>query len=155
MISQAFKKFTALSSLLFLFFVFPVFALAQAANSGTNPTPNVVDVSARDTPAPSKAIIYVCTSGAAGECTFAELIEAVKHLVSWGVTFALGFSVIVIAWAGYKFMISGANPKERTEAKNMFLKVAIGMGYILGAWLIVTLILNGLSVKPAVPKFLK
>ena len=108
-----------------------------------------------ENPAPKGALVYICTGGEPGECTFADLIAAVKHIVDFGAKFALGFSVVVIAVAGGKYMIYADNQSKRTEANKMLLKVVYGIGYILAAWLIVTLILKGLEVRGVANEILK
>jgi hypothetical protein len=91
-----------------------------------------------------KGITYICNNGAPGECTFNDVVEAIKHIVNWGIQFALLFSIIIIAYAGYLYMISGDSPGERAKANKMFVSVAKGIFFALGAWLIVTLITNAL-----------
>jgi len=110
-------------SILFLFFApFLVFAEDTGASGG---------------------FVYEC-SGKPGECDFNDLIGAVQKAVTWGSTFAIAFSVVVIAYAGFMYMTSGANPGQRTKANEMLKKVAIGISLILAAWLIVSLITNSL-----------
>lgn len=117
-----------LTLLAFLFYL-PVFSNAQSS-------------------APNTGITYECVNGTIyGNCTFADLIAAIKKITDYGAKFALMFSVVVIAYAGFRYMISGDNQGERTKANKMLLSVAWGVGYILAAWLIVTLILSGLGVK--------
>ena len=119
--------------------LFPVFTYAQ------NNTPPTTPV--------KTGITYDCaneTGRAPGDCNFQDLVRATKRVVDFGVVFTLEFSVIVIAYAGFKYMISGDNPGERKKANEMLRKVAIGIGFILAAWLIVTLILNALGVNSIV-----
>ena len=89
-------------------------------------------------------ITYECKDG---NCTFDDAVAAVKRLTDWGAKFAIGFSIIIIAYAGYLYMISGGKSKERTEANTMLQKAAIGIVLVLAAWLIVDLILRGLGVQ--------
>ena len=60
-------------------------------------------------------------------------------------------SVIAIVIAGFKFMISGDKPAERDAAKEILRKVAMGLFFILAAWLIVTLIMNALVDSEKIP----
>ena len=95
-------------------------------------------------------ITYDCsleTGSRPGECTFQDLIIATRRVINWGTLFALAFSVVVIAVAGGRYMISGDNAGERTKANNMLLSVVKGIAFILTAWLIVTLITNALGVN--------
>ena len=82
-----------------------------------------------------------------GECTFNDLLLATDRVVTFGRNLALSFSVIVIAYAGYKYMVSGDKASEREDANKMFVKVGKGILLILGAWLIVHLITTSL-LKP-------
>lgn len=95
-------------------------------------------------------IVYDCQNEHAnlasrpGECTFQDVLNAIKKVIDWATVFTLAFSVVVIAVAGGRLMISGDNAGERTKAREMLRKVAIGIIFILAAWLIVTLITNAL-----------
>lgn len=88
-------------------------------------------------------ITYYCLDG---NCDFQDLLNAVKRVVDFAVGFTLFFSVIVIAYAGFKYMISGDNAGERKKANDMLLSVVKGIVFILAAWLIVSLILRALNV---------
>jgi hypothetical protein len=98
-------------------------------------------------------ITYECSNGAAGECTFDDLILAVRKFFNVAIPLALGSTVIVIVYAGYLYMTSGGSPGQRTQANKMFINVAWGIFFMLAAWLIVTLILNSLA-STAVPRLL-
>ena len=137
------KKIGAFLGIIFSTFLFlsPVFVYAQ------NNTPPAVPSEQK---APDSAIITVCVTGAPGECTFDEVIAALQKLLKWGRNFALMFSVIVLAYAGFKYMISGDFPAERAVANKMLRSVAIGIVFILSAWLIVDLILKALGATSAV-----
>ncbi len=131
-----FRKISAVLVSLLLFFI-PIFTYSA-------PT--------LDTTAKKTGITYECQKTVngqvlPGECDFNDVIAATQRVVKFGVTFALGFSVIVIAYAGFNYMISGDNPGKRKDANSMLFKVAIGIIFILIAWLIVTLILNALEVN--------
>ncbi len=138
-ISQKIISFSILSVFLFTFFI-PIISYSQAQDQPAN---QVKDVS-KD-PAKSKAdtgIVYECDHGTDGECNFADLVAAVRKVINWGTIFALQFSVVVIAWAGFRYMKSGDNAGERTKANEMLRKVVIGIFFILTAWVIVTLVMN-------------
>lgn len=123
--------------LLFLsFFSFPIKSFAAPSDK---------------TKAGVTGITYECgDEKTAGECDFNDLLKAVEHALNYLVTLTLSFSVVVIAYAGYLYMISGDNPGKRKEANNMLTKVAMGIFFILAAWLIVSLILKGLGVDSPV-----
>ncbi len=94
----------------------------------------------------TRGIVYSC----AGECTFYDLVAATQKVLKWGTVFALGFSVVVIAWVGFNYMLYSDNPGKRKAATDSLVKVAIGIGFMLGAWLIVTLITSALGVDKIV-----
>ncbi len=124
--------------LLLTFFIFPIFSFAQEiVNNG-------------DAQGRIFGLTYECNHGREGECTFADLVEATKHLVDWATRFALGFSVIVIAYAGFKYMTSGGNPGDRAKANQVLIKAVIGIAFIIGAWLIVNMILTALGVDTVI-----
>jgi len=126
----------------FIFFLSPLFVLAQSGgvnppSSGTGPT----------------GIVYECTGSAPGECNFYDLIKAVKRITDFGAYIALAFSVVVIAYAGFNYMISGSVPSKRAEANKMLLSVVKGIIFILLAWVIVRLI-TGAILNPSINIFL-
>ncbi len=92
-------------------------------------------------------IISECANAKAGECTFADLISAVQVVVNWGIAFAIGFSVIVIAYSGFDYMRYADNPGKRSAANGRLIKVAIGMFFIFTAWIIVTMITKALGTN--------
>ncbi len=107
-----------------------------------------------DTPvtkAPDTGITYECVQKGVnggpdvyGNCGFDNLIAGTRDLVNFGIKITLSFSVVVIAFAGAKYMISGDMPGERKKANEMLTKVAKGIAFILAAWLIVNLITSAL-----------
>lgn len=111
------------------------------------PTGVIAQVQAND---PGTGITYECNRSAPGECRFEDLISAVQKVLNWGRNFALMFSVIVIAYAGFDFMVSGDKSSKREDAKKRLGKVALGIIFILAAWLIVTLILTALGTSSVV-----
>jgi hypothetical protein len=49
-----------------------------------------------------------------------------------------GICLIVIAWAGMKYTLSGGDPAKTSEAKNQIMYAAIGMAVAIAASAIVT-----------------
>lgn len=93
------------------------------------------------------SLVYECsTNGRPGECTFDDLVAATRNVVNKLTIYAIGFSVIVIAFAGFKYLTSEGNPGAIADANRMFRSVAIGIAFIVGAWAIVNLIATGLGV---------
>lgn len=90
-----------------------------------------------------------------GNCTFDDLIMATMNLVNKIIPIALGFSVVVIAYAGFQYMASGTNSGARTKANRALQYVAIGIFFMLAAWLIANMIANALiDPNAGVPKII-
>lgn len=130
-----------IASFLLPFIIFSLF-FAQAVFAGASDTTT-------SAPCIEGSIVPCCE---ASGCNFDELIKAVKRVVNWGVSLALMLTVVVIAYAGFLYLTSSGNANKRSEANKMFVKVLQGMFFILGAWLIVTLIMSALAKN--VPIFL-
>ena len=100
---------------------------------------------------PNTGITYECvdSAGVFGNCTFDDLVRAVERVIRFAILISIQLSVVVIAYAGYNYMMSGDNPKKRSDANQMLTKVAIGIFFMMAAYLIVTLIARAL-LTPAV-----
>ncbi len=85
-----------------------------------------------------------------GNCTWNNLIEAIQRFFDFAIPFALFFTVVVIAYAGFFYMTTGSNPGNKAKANKMFMNVAIGIFFMLAAWLIVKLITNALIGDPTI-----
>ena len=89
----------------------------------------------------ASGLTYECFSGGVyGNCTFADLVAAVQNFTNRLTVLVLAFTVVPIAYAGWLYMISGGNAGNRTKANKMLQNVAIGIFFMLAAWLIVNLI---------------
>src|SRR3989344_7570286 len=130
------KAHLAMALMILTVFFTPFFVIAQGASSNTGITYECE----KDGPVDSSGNV----TKVYGDCDFTDVVNAIKRMVDWGIIFALQFSVIVIAYAGFNYMISGDNASKRATANKMLLKVAIGIAWIIGAWLVVTLIANAL-----------
>lgn len=120
--------------LVFLTLFAPFMLLAQSSSPGTGLTYECVD-----------------SAGVYGNCTFQDLVLATVRVTNYLIVFTVGFSVVVIAWAGFTYMTSGGNASKRAEANKMLMKVAIGMFFVIAAWFIVNLIAD-ILVSESVPR---
>ena len=132
----------------FVLLCMPIFSEAEerGTTGNTPPPPDYVDT----------GITYDCANERRdtkyGECTFEDVVKATKSLVNYAIKFALFFSVIVIAVAGGRYMMSGDNASERAKANKMLLSVVKGTVIVIAAWLIVNLITTAL-LRPGVITF--
>ncbi len=139
-------KITYANLILVSLFVFPVLVFAQG---GVGTGGNGI----------KSGITYDCAPKVVngvtvyGECDFKDLVAATLHAVTYASAIAIGFVGVVIAYAGYNYMISGSNPGKRKEANSMLTKALIGLAFIVGAWLIVQFIVSALGVDTGTIKF--
>ena len=97
----------------------------------------------------------IVTSCWGSNCDFNQLVSAVKKVIDAAFGLGLTFSVVVIAFAGFKYMTSEGNPAKLKEAHDMFFSVAKGIFFVLAAWLIVNLIMTALVDQGQVTNILK
>lgn len=79
-----------------------------------------------------------------GDCTFDNLITLVKVVIDQLIIYSTIITTGVLAYAGFKLMTSGGNPKAKEDAKAMLTKVVWGYVWILIAWVVVYTITNTL-----------
>lgn len=113
-----------LSSLVFM----PVYASAQTTGKslGLFPCSGVVDPNVPG----SK------------ECTFNDVIKLVDSIVKALFIGIMIVAPLLIARAGYYFLISGNRPTEREKAKNQLLNIVIGLVIVACSYAVVKLVLN-------------
>ena len=87
---------------------------------------------------------FIPCDGVVEQCDFNKLMELIQNVLNYIVAISFPLAAAVFAYAGFKMMVAGDNANARTEAKKIFMKVAIGFAVILAAWLIVFTILNNL-----------
>ena len=59
---------------------------------------------------------------------------------------AATLSAIAFIYTGWLYIPGGINSRKREHAHEIFRNVIIGLFFVFGAWLIVTMILDGLCV---------
>lgn len=84
-------------------------------------------------------------------CGFYDVLKVIDKVINFVLfKLALPIAAILFAVAGIKLIFSGGNSGAKSEAKNIFTSVVIGLAIAAGAWLIVHLLLqilgyNGVS----------
>jgi hypothetical protein len=71
------------------------------------------------------------------ECTFSDLIILFKNLIAYMVYIAVPIAAAMFVYAGFRYITSGANASQRSNANAMLWKVLTGFVIILAAWLVV------------------
>ncbi len=75
-----------------------------------------------------------------------SLIQLINNAVAVGITIVLLFiAPIMIAYAGFLYVVNPVNPSGRSQANKMMLNVVTGIVISLAAWLIVDAVLTTLT----------
>jgi hypothetical protein len=114
-------------------FVFPVSATAQVIVSPGNIIPDcntAIDQNGHFT----------------DECNFGHFILLIRNLIGFVAAYLMAPAIAAaIAYSGFLFLASAANPEKRKEAKGVLGKVILGVFFVLGAWFIVEAVYSGLG----------
>lgn len=77
-------------------------------------------------------------------CGFGGVLQIIQNLMNFGIGIAIIFATIIIAWGGFLYIMSSANPESRSKANKMLINAAIGLLVVLSAWLIVDFVMKSL-----------
>lgn len=77
-------------------------------------------------------------------CGFAGVLAIIQNLVNFVIALAVIVATIIIAWGGFLYILSPANPGNRSLANKMLINAAIGLVITLSAWLIVDFVMKTL-----------
>jgi len=91
--------------------------------------------------------IITCGRGTSTPCTFDDALKFANDVIKAIGVIAVTVATITFTIAGWNILTHPDNPGERTKAKEMFYKTLIGIFFLLCAFIIVKLIVNGLGVK--------
>jgi len=78
------------------------------------------------------------------------IIEVVQNVINVGIALGIVFIVLMIVWAGFTFMTSGANPEARKKGRQRVMNAVVGLAVILVAWLAVDFVMKALYDPSAV-----
>lgn len=81
------------------------------------------------------------------DCTTASVVALVAKLMDYLIKMLGAIAAIALVYAGFKMVTSQGNENAWKSAKEVFGNVIIGIVIILSAWLVVDLILKGLTGK--------
>lgn len=71
--------------------------------------------------------------------------EIVGNLISSGLGYLGIIVVVIVLWAGFKWMTSGGKEEKVTDARKTLINLIIGLVIILSAWSIVNFVIKALS----------
>ncbi len=96
---------------------------------------------------PIEGGLVPCDGSPQHPCRFTSLIDLVNRMIQYLIYLMIPLAAIVFAYAGFILITQGGSPAARETAKGMFIKVVIGLIFVLGAWLIMSTIMNALGLK--------
>jgi len=81
------------------------------------------------------------------DCNMSSFAQLASNVLRFLIGITVTGSVIVIAWAGFKYMTARGNTSEINRAHDIFMHIAIGLVIVLVAWLVVSTLLKVLTGK--------
>lgn len=79
-------------------------------------------------------------------CTFDDFLTLMKNVFNFVISFAIIISSIAFAYAGYLYITSGGDSGKTKQATSIFTNFAVGLFFLLAAFLIIQLILDSLGI---------
>jgi hypothetical protein len=92
----------------------------------------------------SENCLIPCDGSDANPCTFTSLMELANNVILYLIYISIPLAAISFTYAGWLFITAGGNPRQISQAWSIFRKVAIGLIFILSAWLIVKTVTDAL-----------
>lgn len=86
-----------------------------------------------------------------GKCAagWAGLAQLINNLIAFALTILVFFvTPLLIAWAGFLYVVAPSNPANRTRANHILLNTVVGVAIALFAWIIVNALLTALTYLP-------
>lgn len=77
-------------------------------------------------------------------CGFAGVMQIIQNLMNFGISISIIIATLIVAWAGFMYITSSANPEGRSTANKMLMNAIIGLLIVLSAWLIVDFVMKSL-----------
>ncbi len=87
-----------------------------------------------------------------GGCGWAELGPIVNELLKNIMMLGIFIGVLMIMYAGTVLVRGQGSPASRTQARNIFINIVIGMILLVGSYYIVEFILDTLGTSPELRK---
>ncbi|MFA5651856.1 MAG: hypothetical protein WC933_00635 [Candidatus Paceibacterota bacterium] len=71
------------------------------------------------------------------KCDFSAFAALINNILTWFIGISVSVAAITFSYAGAQILLNPDKPAKIEEGKKMFVKTALGMVFVLGAWLIV------------------
>lgn len=76
-------------------------------------------------------------------CNLESFVTLVQNLLNFLVYLAVIGAALLFAWAGWLYLSSADNVSQRVKATKVFKNVAIGLIIMIGAWVLIDSLLEG------------
>lgn len=90
----------------------------------------------------SAGIVPDC--GTVYACNFCDLVLLVSNIINFIIYMSVSVSAIMFTYAGFLYIMAQGQPGKISTAHGIFKNVALGLFFILGAWLLVNAITSSL-----------
>ncbi len=100
--------------------------------------------SAQNTPPASKSLVPC--DNISTPCDYNAFLKLVNTIINFILTMSLPICAVMFAYAGFLLITSGGG-EGRNDAKKIFTNAAIGLFYVIGAFIIVKTILTILGYE--------
>jgi len=87
------------------------------------------------------------------DCTFNDVLKLADNIIKALFFAIMLISPLLIAHAGYLFIISSSNPKERDRARNRLLNIVFGLVIVACSYGVVKLVLSVLLEPTTITTF--
>lgn len=142
-------KFTLLIVAICFMFLSPVATVVQAQGTlvdETETSGGLVPCGNKKVPITSETTKNGTAATIVNPCDFDYFLYMINLVIDFILfKLAIPLSAIAFAYAGFILLFSGGQAGKRTQAKNIFLNVAIGLILAASCWLIVNTILSVLG----------
>ncbi|OGG85721.1 hypothetical protein A2392_02925 [Candidatus Kaiserbacteria bacterium RIFOXYB1_FULL_46_14] len=81
------------------------------------------------------------------DCDTGDVIQLANNLIDFLIKMLSVIAVIALVYVGFQLVVSAGDTSKWSEAKEMFTNIVIGIIIILSAFLVVDLLLKGLTDK--------
>lgn len=79
-------------------------------------------------------------------CNLSMLVQLVENILAFFMYTVPFVAAALFAWGGIRYMTAGGNESQIREAHKIFGYAALGLVFVLVAWLVVYTIMKGLNV---------
>jgi len=138
-------------SLALIFIVTPLTYTTHAAAPAVDQQAPVTGSQDNQAPVTAPTSVATLKSPLQGVNSISDLIFTFMKIVSY---LAVIFGVIMLMWVGLQFVLARGKPDEITKRSQELLWIVVGIGVILGARILITVVINTLSatgtINPAI-----